>query len=57
MSDSRTANWQQRIRIFEDTLDWIMTDDDLSVSVSNARKNTAVYYENDYPVFSRPEAA
>lgn len=41
----------QRIEIFEDTLGWIREDRVLSRAVSDAKKNTKVYYENDYPAF------
>lgn len=44
---------QQRIEVFEDTLDWIHSDQELSDSVIEAKKNTRVYYEHEYPSFSR----
>ncbi len=40
-----------RIAIFEDTLDWIDSDPDLSASIPGAKQNTTVFYENDYPAF------
>ena len=46
---------EERIQIFEDTQDWIAKDPDLSASVLQAKKNTTVYYEDDYPVFRRAE--
>lgn len=41
----------ERIEVFEDTLSWINSDPDLSASVDSAKKNTAVFYEDDYPAF------
>ena len=41
----------ERIQVFEDTINWIKSDSDLSASVDAAKKNTTVYYEDDYPVF------
>ena len=41
----------QRIEIFRDTMDWVHSDPDLSASVAEAKKNTAVFYEDDYPAF------
>lgn len=41
----------ERIEVFEDTLSWIESDPDLSASVDAAKKNTTVFYEDDYPVF------
>ncbi len=41
----------QRIEVFKDTMDWIDSDPDLSKSVFDAKKNTAVFYEDDYPKF------
>lgn len=42
---------EQRIEVFQDTLDWIANNKVLSDSVKEAKKNTTVFYENDYPVF------
>ena len=41
----------ERIEVFEDTLSWINSDPDLSASVDAAKKNTDVFYEDDYPAF------
>ncbi len=41
----------QRIKVFQDTMDWIAEDTDLAESISIAKKNTTVYYEDDYPEF------
>lgn len=41
----------QRIAVFQDTMNWIQADPDLSASVSAAKKNTTVFYENAYPAF------
>ncbi len=46
---------EERIEVFEDTLDWIEKDPDLSASVQNAKKNTTVFYEDDYPAFNTSE--
>ncbi len=43
---------EQRIEVFKDTLNWIANDPDLSASVNNAKKNTTVFYEDDYPTFN-----
>lgn len=40
---------QQRINIFNDTMEWIQNDPDLSRSVQDALKKESVYYEDDYP--------
>ena len=42
---------EQRIDVFRDTQDWINKDPDLSASIPIAKKNTTVYYEDDYPAF------
>ena len=44
---------ESRKEIFEDTLNWIRTDKRLSDSVMNARSNTRVYMENDYPEYEK----
>ena len=41
----------RRIEVFQDTQDWINTDSDLSASIAAAKKNTTVFYEDDYPAF------
>ncbi len=38
---------EQIIEVFEDTQKWIKSDPDLSASISVAKKNTTVYYEDD----------
>ena len=45
----------QRIEIFWDTMNWIKSDPDLSASIPVAKKNTTVFYENNYPAFETPE--
>ena len=42
---------EERISVFQDTIDWINSDQTLSDSVNAAKKNTTVYYEDDYPDF------
>ena len=41
----------QRIEVFNDTQDWIKNDPTLSASIPLAKKNTTVFYEDDYPAF------
>ena len=41
----------ERVAVFQDTLDWINNDTYLSASITNAKKNTTVFYEDDYPDF------
>lgn len=41
----------QRIEVFQDTLNWIQSDPYLSQSVTIAKQNTTVFYEDDYPQF------
>ena len=41
----------ERIEVFQDTQDWIENDPDLAASIPLAKKNTKVFYENDYPAF------
>ena len=45
----------QSIEIFWDTMNWIKSDPDLSASIPVAKKNTTVFYENNYPAFETPE--
>ncbi len=42
----------ERIAVFQDTMDWIENDPVLSASVTEAKKNTTVFYEDDYPDFN-----
>ena len=44
---------KDRIEIFLDTQNWIKQDADLSASVDRAKKNTEIFYEDEYPVFDR----
>ena len=46
---------EQRIKVFQDTMDWVESDPDLSASIREAKKNTMVFYEDDYPAFSEAE--
>ena len=41
----------ERIEVFQDTMDWIKNDPVLSASIHIAKKNTTVFYEDDYPDF------
>lgn len=45
----------QRIEVFKDTMAWIGADADLAASVEAAKKNTQVFYEDDYPAFDADE--
>ncbi len=42
---------EERIAVFNDTMAWIQSDPDLAASVTEGKKNTTVYYEDDYPKF------
>ncbi len=44
---------QERVEVFQDTIAWINADPDLSASIPVAKKNTTVYYEDDYPMFDQ----
>ena len=46
---------EQRIEVFNDTIDWIENDAELSAAVDRSKKLTRVFDENDYPSFDRPE--
>lgn len=43
----------QRIEVFQDTMNWIKTDNELSDSIVKAKKNTTIFWENDYPAFDQ----
>lgn len=45
----------ERIEIFKDTMDWITEDPMLSESVKRAKKNTTIFWEDDYPDFTLEE--
>jgi len=42
---------EERIEVFKDTLDWIEKNPDLSASIPRAKKNTTVFFEDNYPDF------
>lgn len=42
----------ERVDVFWDTMNWIKSDPVLSASVLAAKKNTTVFYEDDYPAFN-----
>ena len=42
---------EERIDVFQDTLNWINEDPDLADSISAAKKKTTVYFEDDYPEY------
>lgn len=41
----------ERIVVFQDTIDWIENDPTLSASIPVAKKNTTIFYEDDYPQY------
>lgn len=41
------------VEVFEDTIDWIESDEELSASVNDSIGKTEVYFEDDYPVFEK----
>ena len=41
----------ERIKVFNDTLEWIGENKELSRSIPVAKKNTTVFYEDEYPEF------
>ncbi len=41
----------ERVDVFWDTMNWIKSDPVLSASITEAKKNTTVFYEDDYPAF------
>ena len=43
----------QRIEVFNDTLNWIQNDADLDQSIWQAKQNTTVFWEDDYPEFNK----
>ena len=45
------SSQQDRIVIFEDTMEWVKSDPELAAAVKEAQANSVVYYENDYPEF------
>lgn len=45
------ATAEDRIKVFQDTQNWIRSDPDLAAAVTAAKKKTTVYYEDDYPAF------
>jgi len=42
---------EDRIRVFRDTQDWIETDPVLAASITKAKNQTEVFFEDDYPEF------
>lgn len=43
----------QRIEIFQDTMDWVKSDQFLADSIVKAKKNTEIFWEDDYPKFNQ----
>ncbi len=42
---------EERVEVFQDTINWINSDPNLSLSVAQAKHNTDVYFEDDYPEY------
>ena len=40
---------EQRIKVFEDTMQWLKDDDYLSSSIDLAKKHTEIFYDDEYP--------
>ena len=47
---------QERIEVFQDTLNWIENDIELSASVIYSKEHTKIYWEDDYPEFDSAKA-
>ena len=43
----------QRIEVFKDTMNWIRSDKHLSDSITKAKKETQVFWEDEYPIFDK----
>lgn len=41
----------QRVEVFQDTMDWVKTDQFLADSIVKAKANTKIFWEDDYPKF------
>lgn len=48
---TKFARREDRVQIFNDTIEWINQDAELSASVERAKKLTSVFYEDEYPSF------
>ena len=46
----------ERIEVFQDTLNWIENDIELSASVIYSKEHTKIYWEDDYPEFDAEKA-
>lgn len=46
---------KERKAVFEDTMNWIKADPDLAYSVVEAKNNTEIFWEDDYPDFKCDE--
>ncbi|MCF0116013.1 MAG: hypothetical protein HUJ56_11735, partial [Erysipelotrichaceae bacterium] len=49
--DERMLADTQVVDVFEDTLDWIRSDSELSNALAFSKDNTQVFTSNDYPSF------
>ena len=43
----------QRIKVFQDTMNWVTTEKDLSDSITKAKKSTEIFWEDSYPSFNQ----
>lgn len=43
----------ERVQVFQDTTNWIKADPDLTEAVEKAKIRTEVFYEDDYPSYTR----
>lgn len=50
-SGYKKSTHDERIAVFQDTLQWIESDPDLMASIPRAKSTTKVYFEDDYPAF------
>ena len=44
---------EERVSVFQDTLNWVQSDAELSASIKAAKGKTEIFYEDDYPPFRR----
>lgn len=42
---------EERIRVFNDTIDWIKNDAELTAAVAHSKLHTSIFYEDTYPAF------
>lgn len=42
---------KQRIEVFQDTMEWVKSDNDLAEAIEKAKKRTKVFWEDEYPKY------